>query len=130
MSAEEFRRGPVDGFIKSTGSSRPALSGEQKALLIRKGNDLFNKGQYELAERIYVATGYSDGMVRVGDIHFKRQRYREAMRLYQLAPDAGRVHKLAKRMALVVRQWLIEDARTEKAMQALSTMPQKDSSRS
>jgi hypothetical protein len=127
MCAEEIRRKPAQGFVKTTGSSpRPALTGEQKAQLIRKANDLFNQGQYDLAERIYIATGYSDGMVRIGDVHFKRQRYREAMRLYQLAPDAGRVHKLAKRMALVVRQWLIEDQQTDAAIQRIAGLPTKD----
>ena len=126
MSVDDPKRKTPAGFIKSTAGSRPPLTGEQKAQLIRKGNELFNQGQYEMAERIYIATGYSDGMVRIGDVHFKRQRYREAMRLYQLAPDAGRVHKLAKRMALVVRQWLIEDQKTDSAIKRIAVTPIKD----
>jgi hypothetical protein len=73
-----------------------------------------------MAERIYIATGYSDGMVRMGDAHFRQQHYRDAMRLYQLAPAPDRVSKLARRMALVVQQWLIEDARTDEAIRRVS----------
>jgi hypothetical protein len=48
------------------------------------------------------------------------------MRLYLLAPDPGRVHKLAKRMALVVRQWLIEDEKTDAAIRKIAGAPPKD----
>ena len=120
MCAAEIRRYPASGLIKSTGTSKPPLTGEQKAQLIRRGNELFNQGNYQLAERIFVATGYSDGMVRVGDVHFKSQRYREAMRMYQLAPAPDRVQKLAKRMALVVQQWLIEETRTEETLRRVA----------
>ncbi len=126
MCADEVRRSVPHGFIKSTGTSRPAISGEQKAQLIRRGNELFNEGKYETAERIYIATGYSDGMVRMGDVHFKSQRYREAMRLYQLAPAPDRVQKLAKRMALVVQQWLIEEAKADAALQRVAVLSNKE----
>lgn len=126
MCAEPIRRQPTDGFIKATGPAKPVLTGEQKAQLIRRANELFNKGDYAMAERIYIATGYSDGMVRMGDTHFRQQRYPEAMRLYQLAPAPDRVSRLARRMALVVQQWLIEDARTDEAVRRISEQKTKE----
>jgi hypothetical protein len=65
-------------------------------------------------------------MVRMGDTHFRKQRYREAMRLYQLAPAPDRVQRLARRMALVVQQWLIEDARTDEAVRRISGQQEKE----
>lgn len=111
------------GLIKATGGAPTNLSGEQKAQLIRRGNELFNERHYDLAERIFLTLGYSDGLVRVGDVMFKRHDYAHALKLYQKAPDPGRVARVAKRMAMVVRQWLIEAAKTDAAIQAVSTTP-------
>lgn len=126
MCAEQIRRQAPQGFVKTAGPAKPALTGEQKAQLIRRANELFNKGDFGMAERIYIATGYSDGMVRMGDTHFRQQRYREAMRLYMLAPAPDRVSRLARRMALVVQQWLIEDSQTDAAIRRIGGNPNKD----
>jgi hypothetical protein len=101
-----------NGFIRTGApveSPKPPL-GEQKALLLRKGNELFNQGKYELAERIFVTLKYSDGIIRIGDVLLKQGQYLRAVRLYQKAPAPDRVEKLSQRMALVLRQWLLESA--------------------
>lgn len=96
-------------FIKTTGKSSSELNPADRAQLIRKGNESYNQGKFDLAERIFITCKYSDGLARIGDIHFKRQDYPKAMQLYVLSRDAGRIERLSKRMALVVRQWLLED---------------------
>jgi len=106
---------PAAGFIKTTGGSGPKVTGEQRAQLIRQGNELCNKGLYDVAERIFVTLHYSDGMLRVGDAMYKRREYARAMRLYMQAPDPKRVERLSKRMSLVVKQWLIESEREQKS---------------
>ena len=52
-------------FIKTT--LKPGIDGTQKVILNRKGNVLFNSGDIEGARRIFMTTGYTDGLVRIGD---------------------------------------------------------------
>jgi hypothetical protein len=113
---------PAAGFIKTTGGSGPKVTGEQRARLIRQGNELCNKGLYDVAERIFVTLHYSDGMLRVGDALYKRREYARAMRLYMQAPDPRRVERLSKRMSLVVKQWLIESERELKSAEDRATL--------
>ena len=107
-------RGPVfndalalPGFRKVTGRA-PELTGEQRAALIRKGNELFNRGAVEEAKRIYITTRYGDGLVRVGDHCLAHNDFLEALRMYRLAPDNRKAGRLVEQMAGVVRKWLKE----------------------
>ncbi len=40
---------------------------KRRAELIRRGNELFNSKRYAEAEKIFVKTGYKDGLIRIGD---------------------------------------------------------------
>ena len=64
----------LGGFIKSNEESNQSLSSEEKALLNRKANILFNEGDYQKAERIFLTTGYSDGLSRIADTYKKKSR--------------------------------------------------------
>lgn len=116
----DSKKTTVPGLIKAVEPRPAALTGEQKAQLVRRGNELFNERKYELAERVFATIGYTDGLVRLGDVYFKRHDYTRAIKLYRRAPDPGRVDRVAKRMAMVMRQWLIEDAKTDAAVAAVS----------
>jgi hypothetical protein len=72
-------------FIKTTKS--PPIEGSQKAALNRKGNALYNAGDIEAARRIFLTTGYSDGLSRVGDYYRSQGRLLDALRMYWIAPD-------------------------------------------
>lgn len=95
------------GFVKT---SAPAveLDRAQRSALIRKGNELFNHGAVDQAKRIFITTKYSDGLIRVGDYHLKRNEHLEAFRMYWLAPDRRKSDALIERMAAVVRGWIEE----------------------
>jgi len=95
------------GFIK-TGRSEVPLSAQQRTVLIRKGNELFNRGNVEQAKRIFVTAHYTDGMIRVGDYYMKQNEPLEAFRMYWLAPERRKSEYLIERMAGVVRNWLKE----------------------
>ncbi len=95
-------------FIKTVEKTQPKLTGEQRAQLIRRGNEMLNAGNLDAAERVFVTCAYGDGLVRLGDVFYKRADYIRAINLYLKAPDSVRVGKAAKRMSLVLRQWLIE----------------------
>ncbi|WP_193382281.1 hypothetical protein [Spirochaeta lutea] len=100
---------PDTGFIKQTDSESLNISSQQRVALVRRGNELFNDGQIEAAKRIFLTLGYSDGLIRVGDRYFAEKRFLEALRLYILAPDRGRISQMAESMALVVRTWMLQD---------------------
>jgi hypothetical protein len=91
MNTEDIlKKLPSGGLLKTTnttGALKTApLGREKRAALIRKGNELFNKGGYGLAQRIFVTTKYSDGMIRPGDTYAKGGQPLDALRLYWLAP--------------------------------------------
>jgi hypothetical protein len=93
------------GFIKT---SAAPLSAQQRAILIRKGNELFNKGDVEQSKRIFLTARYTDGIIRLGDYYMKKNQPLEAFRMYWLAPDRRKSDQLIEKMAGVVRGWLKE----------------------
>ena len=99
---------PPGGFLKISGESTAALSREKRAALIRKGNELFNRGEMALAQRIFVTTRYSDGLIRLGDHYAKGGRPLEALRAYWIAPAPEKAAVLVEKIAQVMKQWLAE----------------------
>jgi len=117
------------GFIKTSTQTpakpQPVLPAQQKVQLIRRGNELFNAGKLDLAEKIFVTLGYSDGIIRVGDSYVEKGDFVRAVKLYKLAPDPGRVEKICKRMAGVIRQLMIETPKDKLVVtRILSARPQ------
>ncbi|MFP4115406.1 MAG: hypothetical protein ACOC2Y_03255 [Spirochaetota bacterium] len=96
------------GFIKTSRRQGPELSAEQRSALIRRGNELFNKGSIDQAKRVFITTRYTDGLIRIGDYYMKKNQPLEAFRMYWLAPERRKSDYLIERMAGVVRGWLKE----------------------
>ncbi|MBQ4377756.1 MAG: hypothetical protein II821_00960 [Treponema sp.] len=91
-----------EGFIKVTDKPVQGLSSEQKAVLNRKGNVLFNEGKYDAACRIFVTTGYSDGLARIGDLYMKQNRAVTALKYYLLANNKGKCEAVYEKLANVI----------------------------
>jgi len=110
---ELLRRLPKEGFLKIT-ARRPAapagLGDGERVALIRKGNELFNAKKYELARKIFLTTGYADGLIRLGDQYLKESRPLEAFRMYLQAPDSKKVAARVEKSVAVLRHWLAEGA--------------------
>jgi hypothetical protein len=87
-------------FIKTT--AKPAIEGAQKAALNRKGNMLYNSGDIEGAKRIFLTTGYSDGLVRIGDYYKSKGRELDALRMYWIAPDRGKAEPIIMRLSEIL----------------------------
>lgn len=85
------------------------MPGSQRAALIRKGNELFNAGQYATAQRIFITVRYSDGLIRVGEQLMKQGDPLEAFRMFWIAGDSRRVAEMSEQMAMVIRKWLRDD---------------------
>jgi hypothetical protein len=94
-------------FVKTT--KRPAIDGAQKTALNRKGNVLYNSGDIEGARRIFLTTGYSDGIVRVGDYYKSQGRLLDALRMYWIAPDKKKSDPIIKNLSGLIKNLIHEE---------------------
>jgi hypothetical protein len=92
------------GFIKTT--EKPAIDGTQKAALNRKGNLLYNTGDIEGARRIFLTTGYSDGLVRIGDYYKSKGRVLDALRMYWIAPDRKKCEPIIMQLSFLIKDFI------------------------
>lgn len=90
-------------FIKVTENTLTPISLEQKALLNRRGNELFNKGLIQAAQRIFLTTGYSDGLTRVGDYYFEHNNILEALQMYCLAKNKRKSEPIIDSLVQLIR---------------------------
>jgi hypothetical protein len=85
------------------------VEGSQKAALNRKGNQLFNDGDIEGARRVFMTTGYSDGLSRVGDYYKSQSRPLEALRMFWIAPDRTKSQPLIEQLAYILQSQIHEE---------------------
>jgi hypothetical protein len=111
MKAREelLKKLPTDGFLKITDSRPVDLAAQQKAALIRKGNELFNLKKYDQAKKIFLTTGYTDGLIRLGDVYLVQNNPLEAFRMYWLAPDRKKVDAMLEKTAGILKKWLKDE---------------------
>ncbi len=86
-------------FIKVTEQPVKNLNDQQKVLLNRKANVLFNEGRFTEAERIFITTGYSDGLTRIGDIYAGKNEELKALKLYLLAHNKRKSEPLLEKLS-------------------------------
>ena len=98
-----------DGFIKVTDSPVNGLSSEQKVILNRKANIMFNNGNIEDARRIYITTGYSDGLTRVGNYYMDKNEGLKALKAYYLAHNKRDAEPIYESIANVISTLLKKD---------------------
>ena len=97
-----------DGFIKVTDNPVTGLTSEQKVVLNRKANEMFNKGNIEDARRIYITTGYSDGLTRVGNYYLSKNQSLKALKAYTLAHNKRDAKPIYEDIAKVISALLKE----------------------
>jgi hypothetical protein len=114
MKTEDFDRFADIGLIKTSDAPRGEIRNEQKATLNRKGNALFNAGKVEEARRVFLTTGYSDGLIRVGDSYYKGGKPVDALKMYWLAKERKRSAELIEKMALIIQNLLKEEVQNER----------------
>ncbi|MDR2965809.1 MAG: hypothetical protein LBU88_08545 [Treponema sp.] len=96
-----------NSFIRVT--TGVPVEGPRKAALNRKGNQLFNSGKIEEAKRVFMTTGYSDGLSRVGDFYKSKERLVEALRMYWMAHDKNKAGHLIEHTAGFIQGLLREN---------------------
>jgi hypothetical protein len=109
MDKSLFDRFPADCLIKTADLPTPGVEGDRKVKLNRKGNELFNRGDVEAARRIFQTTGYSDGLIRVGDKYLSERKPIDALKMYRLARDDKRSEGIISTAALVIQHLLNEE---------------------
>ncbi len=97
-----------EGFIKTSDLPVEGLSDSQKVMLNRKANALFNEGKLDMAERIFITTGYSDGLSRIGDRYAEKNKYLDALKLYTLAHNKRKSEPLIEKISQTVSALLSE----------------------
>lgn len=101
------------GFLKVGELDPDQIDRSKRAALIRKGNELFNSGDYATAQRIFVTVRYSDGLIRLGNHFMDRGTPLEAFRMFWIAGDRRRIDEMTEQMAWIVRRWLQDDTNGE-----------------
>jgi len=102
-----------NAFIKV--SAQAPVEGSDKAALNRKGNQKFNEGDTEGARRIFMTTGYSDGLSRVGDRYNAENRPLEALRMFWMGHDRKKALPLIEKTAFLLQDILHENEEQEAA---------------
>lgn len=97
-----------DGFIKVTDSPVKGLTTEQKVILNRKANAMFNNGNVEDARRIFITTGYSDGLTRVGDYYINKKESLKALKAYYLAHNKRDAEPIYEDIAKIISTLIAE----------------------
>jgi len=92
-----------EGFIKTSELPVKNLSAEQKAKLNLRGNELYNKKDIAAAERIFITTGYSDGLVRIGDYYTNQNEHLKALKFYHLPHNIHKEGILLDKLAEIIR---------------------------
>jgi len=96
-----------NAFIKVSEPS--PVDGSDKAALNRKGNQKFNEGDIENARRIFMTTGYSDGLSRTGDYYKTKDRPLEALRMYWMAHDRNKAQPLIEKLSFILQNMIHAD---------------------
>lgn len=89
-------------FIKTSDLPLEELSDQQKVALNRKANALLNEGKIEMAKRIFITTGYSDGLTRIGDNYNKENKYLDALKMYLLAHNKRKSEPIIEKISQTV----------------------------
>ena len=69
---------------------------------------MFNKGNIEDARRIYITTGYSDGLTRVGNYYLSKHQSLKALKAYTLAHNKREASQIYEDIAKVISTLLNE----------------------
>jgi len=96
-----------NAFIRVTEPS--PVEGSDKVALNRKANQKFNEGDIEGARRIFMTTGYSDGLSRTGDYYKSKARPIEALRMYWMGHDKNKANPIIEQLSYLLQDILHED---------------------
>jgi len=81
----------------------------ERVLLIRKGNELFNNKRYDEAIKLFVKAGYKDGIMRVADYYYYDMKQPlSALKFYRLINRQDRIDEINARIMYAFSRMLSE----------------------
>ncbi|HNV48666.1 MAG TPA: hypothetical protein PLE73_01535 [Spirochaetota bacterium] len=99
---------------------------KERIELIRKGNELFNKGDIAAATEIFTKTKYRDGLTRVGDYYFYQQRRPlVAFTYYKMVNKTEKINEIFERMMFALGKLIRGDAAPDEETAKVSLPPLK-----
>ena len=97
---------------------------KQRVELIRKGNELFNKGDIETAARVFIKTSYRDGLTRVADYYFFDRRLPlNALPYYKMVNRKDKVDEIYERMLFALGKMIGQDKQPQVELPPLKVSP-------
>ena len=83
------------------------MDSEEKVVLVRKGNEAFNKKDIAEAIKFFVKAGYRDGIMRVADYYFyDNKQPLVALKFYKMINRKDRIDEINARMMFAFGQLL------------------------
>jgi hypothetical protein len=90
------------------------MTDEDRIGLIRQGNELFNRGDFKNSLKIFLATDYKDGIIRVADhLYYEEKQQVSAIKLYKKAGSQRKVEEFAEKAAMTIHMLLESDKKLE-----------------
>jgi len=81
----------------------------ERVLLIRKGNELYNRKKYDEAIKLYVKAEYRDGIMRVADYYYyDLKQPLSALKFYRLINRQDRIDEINARIMYAFSRMLAE----------------------
>ncbi|HOP29613.1 MAG TPA: hypothetical protein P5120_05835 [Spirochaetota bacterium] len=83
----------------------------ERVLLIRKGNELFNHKKYDEAIKLFLKAEYMDGIMRVADFYFyDLKQPLTALKFYRLINRKDRIDEINARIMYAFNRMLSESS--------------------
>ncbi len=100
------------------------MDSSERIKLIRLGNELFNKKDIDGATKIFVNTGYRDGITRVADYYFyDRKMPLVALRYYRMVNRQDKVREIFERMVFALGRLLGKNTAPKVELPPLKVSP-------
>lgn len=98
------------------------MENDERISLIRRGNELFNSGDYKNSLKIFLMTDYKDGIIRVADyLYFDKKDKVNAVKLYKRAGHQKIIDEFSERAAQLIKLLLEEDRTVKKITESMLT---------
>ncbi|AAC65065.1 hypothetical protein [Treponema pallidum] len=90
-------------FVKGIQRPVSTLSDRDRALLNRRGNAYLNEGKLQEAARVFITTGYHDGLTRIGDVYMRKADVLTALRFYYFARNEQKMRPIVSALSVLIR---------------------------
>lgn len=85
------------------------MDSQERAGLIRKGNELFNQGKINEAMKLFVQTNYGDGIMRIADLYYyDKKQPLIALKFYRMINRRDRIEEIYSRMMFAFKKMITQ----------------------